>query len=194
MNNIRQAAKNANLREIKEFLAQGVDINEQKFGKAALHHACEEGHEEIVKFLLENGANVNLQSEKGLWRYTSLHLACKAGHEAIVDLLIQHGADLSIQDGLFRTSFQISCFYGQAKVATKLIDAGAEVDVKLDPDGKICIDRKITKQGPAAVKEWLSNEANVKSDDAGEEEDGDAAEDVPATSSAPKKKSKCTIL
>ena len=35
-----------------------------KYGMIALHYAAEKGFEQIVKFLVEHGSNVNLQGEK----------------------------------------------------------------------------------------------------------------------------------
>ena len=61
-----------------------------------LHLASEAGHTEVVRFLLENGGNVNAQDQMN--GETPLHLACEAGFSDIVQLLLDYGADASIEN------------------------------------------------------------------------------------------------
>ena len=81
------------------------DINTcDKDGNTLLILACMNGNLEIVKYLLENGANPNCVN---LRKNTALHYAI-ANHEYdIADLLIQYGAKDNIEniDGL--TPWQI---------------------------------------------------------------------------------------
>jgi ankyrin repeat protein len=60
-------------------------------GETALHLAAGEGHLEIVKLLLEHGADVNAKTAYE----TALHLAAGEGHLEIVKLLLEHGADVN---------------------------------------------------------------------------------------------------
>ncbi|XP_041089465.1 ankyrin-1-like isoform X1 [Polyodon spathula] len=50
--------------------------------------AAQENHLEVVKFLLENGANQNIATEDG---FTPLAVALQQGHENVVALLINYG-------------------------------------------------------------------------------------------------------
>uniref|UniRef100_A0A670JZE6 Uncharacterized protein n=1 Tax=Podarcis muralis TaxID=64176 RepID=A0A670JZE6_PODMU len=52
---------------------------------------CIDNYEEVVKLLLNHGANVNAKDNE-LW--TPLHAAATCGHINLVKILIQHGADL----------------------------------------------------------------------------------------------------
>lgn len=56
-----------------------------------LLQACEQGDAEKVRFLLQQGAEVNARNVRG---DTPLGIAIKNGHTAIVQLLIQHGASI----------------------------------------------------------------------------------------------------
>ena len=60
-------ATEGDIDKVKEYLAEGGDVNARggRFGSSLLHEAAYEGHLEIVKFLIENGANVNLRNYQG---------------------------------------------------------------------------------------------------------------------------------
>ena len=52
--------------------------------------ACSGGNEEVVKYLVELGADIN---EKARFTGTSIFKACSSGNEALVKYLIELGAD-----------------------------------------------------------------------------------------------------
>ncbi|MEQ2298838.1 Ankyrin-1, partial [Ameca splendens] len=58
-------------------------------GYTPLHVACHYGNIKMVKFLLQQQANVNSKTRLG---YTPLHQAAQQGHTDIVTLLLKHGA------------------------------------------------------------------------------------------------------
>lgn len=59
------------------------------------------GHLDIVKFLLENGANPN---QKALCGATALHFSAECGHLDIVKELLKHGAEMARNEhGTYRT-------------------------------------------------------------------------------------------
>ncbi|XP_071506396.1 uncharacterized protein [Diadema antillarum] len=93
------------IESIRNFLARQTnetDINvATSDGMTALMIACGNGQEDIVRFLIENGANPNISSPKN--GDTSLHVICRKekhsqqniAHETrvkIVQTLLQHGA------------------------------------------------------------------------------------------------------
>jgi ankyrin repeat protein len=51
------------------------------------------GHIEIVKHLVEHGADVNISTDK---KVTLLHIASEKGHTEIVKHLVEHGVDVNI--------------------------------------------------------------------------------------------------
>ncbi|KID91648.1 ankyrin repeat protein [Metarhizium guizhouense ARSEF 977] len=57
-----------------------------------LHLAAENGHADMARLLLDNGAQVNAASARG---YTPLMLAAHNGHADTVSILIRSGADIS---------------------------------------------------------------------------------------------------
>jgi hypothetical protein len=80
-------------------LGAAVDCITNYLGYTALHKAVIGGHVDIVKYLLENRSNPNIQAKNG---DTPLHLACQHGHLEVAKLLIENGASLHIvnKDGV----------------------------------------------------------------------------------------------
>lgn len=66
--------------------------------------AAQEGHMELVKYLLENNADVHAQTQTG---DTALTYACENGHTDVADLLLQYGADL-VSATILVSSFFVS--------------------------------------------------------------------------------------
>jgi ankyrin repeat protein len=60
-----------------------------EYGRTALMFASYLGHKEVVKLLLEAGADVNTRDKDG---FTALTLASENGHKEIIELLKSYGA------------------------------------------------------------------------------------------------------
>lgn len=74
----------------------GKALNERdKEGKSALDIAAMLGRKEMVRELLERGADVNFQTKRG---YTALHRAASWGHPDCLKVLVTNGADLQIHN------------------------------------------------------------------------------------------------
>ncbi len=76
------------------------------FINTALIKASEHGNRELVKLLLEYGANVNAQNNDG---QTALMLAASQGHEEVVELLLEleYGIDVYAQDNKDQTALSL---------------------------------------------------------------------------------------
>ena len=65
----RHAANNS-LEDLKAWVEAGIDVNVSDYdGRTALHVACSHGNEDVIKFLLDNGAKVENQDK---FRRTSI--------------------------------------------------------------------------------------------------------------------------
>ncbi|KAJ3261416.1 Ankyrin repeat domain-containing protein 40 [Boothiomyces macroporosus] len=64
--NLREASANGNTKAVLFYLENGADINNQNKmnGWTALHWACSRGQEELIKILLNRGADANLLDNK----------------------------------------------------------------------------------------------------------------------------------
>jgi len=76
-------------------LKNSADVNLKDFGgRSALMYASFEGHSEIVKMLIDYGADINTEAcDDGV---TVLMSASSGGHLQIVRLLLENGADICI--------------------------------------------------------------------------------------------------
>ncbi|KAJ7481671.1 ankyrin repeat-containing domain protein [Mycena latifolia] len=92
-----------------------------------LQAACSFGHEDIVKLLIEHGADVNAQGGE---YGSTLQLASRAGHKDIVKLLIEHRADLNAQSEEYGSVLQDASGAGRGDVVCMLIEHGADVNVQ----------------------------------------------------------------
>ena len=64
--------------------------------------ACQNGHLDIVRLLVELGAGVNYANRNG---YTPCYIACENGHLEIIQLLVELGADPLIKNDVSFLSF-----------------------------------------------------------------------------------------
>src|SRR5690606_9252951 len=92
-----EASKEGNFERVKELLNKCVDINFKDnsfYGWTALMWASHRGHKNIVKLLIKNNANIDIQNDVG---DTALIGTLCHGHIKIVKLLIVNNANINIQ-------------------------------------------------------------------------------------------------
>ena len=67
LENIWVAASDGNMQQVKALIDNGINaVNEQDInGYSAIHAAASYGHEELIKYLISIGANVNLRDNDG---------------------------------------------------------------------------------------------------------------------------------
>jgi ankyrin repeat protein len=138
------AAKNMEVEEVRDLLELGVCPegyrDAREYGANALISACIQGHEQVVRDLLEARANPDVTDHFG--RTPIMHAALHA-HPEIVRMLLEAGSDLDVQD-IFLNTALMACFsrffVGFAwdvdfagrnrQVARLLIERGADIHKK----------------------------------------------------------------
>ncbi len=86
------AAREGDLATIKKLAAGGVDINTgSQYGATALSFAADKGHIEVVRFLLESGADPNKSDT--FYQASPMTWASENDHLEVAVLLVEHGAE-----------------------------------------------------------------------------------------------------
>jgi ankyrin repeat protein len=90
--------------------------------------AAAKGHTDVIRLLLENGANIN---QEGKYGQNALYFASENGKEAAVRMLIEAGACVNNEDGTM--PIQVASERGHKGIVEMLIKAGADVNLGYGP-------------------------------------------------------------
>ena len=93
----------------------------------SLKIASQQGNFEVVKLLIDEGADVNFQNAKG---WSSLMIASKEGHLEVVKLLLENSAKVNLQNDKGWSALMTACEMGHITVVKLLLENGANVDIQ----------------------------------------------------------------
>jgi hypothetical protein len=110
---------------VELFIDSGMDVNAN--GGVALREASARGHTEIVKLLLDIGANVNAINSSD---EPALIEALGNNHPEIAKLLLDKGADVNAKRSGGRTAWMEASARGYTEFVKLLLDKGADVNAK----------------------------------------------------------------
>jgi len=110
---LAEAVLNGDINQVRLHLSAGAALDAKdndNRDRTALHHAAREGHTEIARLLIAQGADVNAKDRTG---DTPLHTAIQKNQIEIANLLILKGADVNAK-----------CEYGSTPVSRALMGEG----------------------------------------------------------------------
>src|ERR1700761_2599759 len=110
-NAMMMAALNGDLDFVNLLIAKDAEVN--KKGWAPLHYAAANGHDDVVKVLLDHSAYVDAGSPNGT---TPLMMAARGGHVSTVKLLLDNGADLTVKNQIGMTALDFAKTYKEPDV------------------------------------------------------------------------------
>jgi ankyrin repeat protein len=90
-----------------------------------LHLATKKGLLDIVKCLIEGGADIEAKNGE---KQTALHLAAKVGHFEVGKFLIDSRANLNSLDSLNRTPLHLAVKYGHIQMVINLLNDSANIN------------------------------------------------------------------
>ena len=141
----------------QDALRRGVAIDQPDSvgGKlTALVAAADKGQPEIVRLLIEAGADVNAPSGYG---DTALLRACRLGYSDVVEALLEAGAKPDLECGASKSTALLEAlgFLGSARIVAALLRAGANPNglpgsAQLPPLLRVCGESSL--RDPAAIE------------------------------------------
>lgn len=118
---IMVAALGGHLVLVKKLQERGAEINPA--GWTPLAYAATNGKTEVVRYLLDIGANPNALSPNGT---TALMMAVRGGHIETVDLLLAKGADVNLRNQNGATALAWATRGGFDTIEKSLVKRGAK--------------------------------------------------------------------
>ena len=116
-----EAVASGDIDAVKGYIAEGADVDtEDKNEETVLEIACREGHKEIVKLLLENGAGMRL----------ALHFAASYAQVDIIGILLDRGADINARDSGEVTPLFWAADQGNVNTVALLLERGADANLR----------------------------------------------------------------
>jgi ankyrin repeat protein len=118
-------------------LERGASVNKMVLsGGTALLGAAWQGQTETYKFLLDNGAGVEIPSAPtgGTSGVRPLMVSAERGPAETCALLIDRGADVSAATSQGVTVLMIAAGAGQTKICTMLLEKGADINATSQKD------------------------------------------------------------
>jgi len=161
-----RAAVTGDIKKVEALLQEGTDPNAMYNYLTVLSRASRNGHVNIVKKLLDNGADVNA---KNWGKSTALMNASRGGHVDVVKLLLDNGADVNAKSGSGWTALMNASHNDQSVtnapiIVTMLLDNGADVNDTMEYGISINmynddITFKVIKDSPSALT-WATAKNN----------------------------------
>lgn len=117
---------------IRRLLDSGVSPNAyNQTGFAPIHSASRQGRVDIVRLLLDRGADADIQSRTRTdGGQAALHIAARNNYLELIQLLLARGADPNIQDNRGNTPLHDAAIGGQRTITRALVRAGADTDTR----------------------------------------------------------------
>lgn len=132
--NLTNAIRWGKVARVRELLAADPDLATARIlgNRTALHVATDwpgyfPNGPQIVRILIQAGADPNVGSDGPRSGETPLHWAASTDDLDVADILIAVGADVNVPGGSIGTPLENAIGYGCWHVARRLVDAGATV-------------------------------------------------------------------
>lgn len=134
-----EACEKGNFKSAKNHLAKGAKVNARANagktpGRTAIMWAAFRGRKELVKLLIDHGAEINAKDDwkgnmtrpEGTEGWTPLIFAADSDHEEVVKILIEQGADVNVKTKSGITALILAQLWRNDEMIKMLKQAGAK--------------------------------------------------------------------
>lgn len=126
---LMQAASSGEFEKFKAFILKNQSKADSKLkGRTALHVACNKGRTDIINFLLNCGADVNVADDDG---NTPLHYAADGEQDSVVEELCKRGADKNVRNTSGQTPLHLAVIQQDLQCVRTLLNKGADVNIQV---------------------------------------------------------------
>lgn len=121
--------KQPDINKVKELIEAGASVNARDFlDRTPLMYAARSGRAKIIKFLLEQGTDINCRNR---WLKESALIIASSGKDArTARLLIENGANVNVRSFEGWTPLMIACQLGNVKMVKLFLEKGANVHLR----------------------------------------------------------------
>ena len=160
MTELFDAAEIGNLKQVMLLLEQGVDKNQigGYWNETALSVASHNGHFDIVRHLVEQGADMEKACHVG---GTPLIYASCFDHLEVARYLLEQGADRDKAADSGNTPLHLAAYNGRLEIAKLLMVYGADLNARGE-DGQLPIDVAANEE----IKQAIRDEPRRRMDEA----------------------------
>ena len=126
-----ELCKSGDVAKVERAIINGANVEAFSYQDhrkdSALMWATRKGHSEVVKILLQNGADVNA---KNLYGTTALMWSARKGYPEVAEILLQSGAEVNDTNNYGSTALLWAAKYGNIEMIEVLLNNGANVNAK----------------------------------------------------------------
>ncbi|MBC8276917.1 MAG: ankyrin repeat domain-containing protein [FCB group bacterium] len=138
------------------------DINVLKVGirgshSTPMHGAAAYGHPEMVKYLIDKGADVNIANDFG---FTPILGAASGGKVECMQYLVEAGADINMKLPQGESLIHLAAQSGNLDMVKMLVDNGADINQRTDY-GRIPLINALYSEQLEAIKYLVEHGANL---------------------------------
>jgi len=148
---------------VAEMLSSGINANEseEENGFSPLFFCTTSGHEDIVKLLIKNGAQVNRTNKDG--DTALLHLLKEINTPTtILKGLIETTEDLDFRDKENGTALMYASGFGNLELVKMLVSKGADINARDSKTGSCALMEAISNHESEVAIYLINNGADVK--------------------------------